>query len=132
MTAPVSVGKIRTLQDRTPTERARALRREDTDAEARLWAALRDRRLGGWKWKRQVPFGPYIVDFLCLETRLVVEVDGSQHADLIAYDSRRTAWLGRHGLRVLRFWNSDVLTNRDGVSLTILDACGGELLSPDA
>jgi len=66
------------------------------------------------------------VDFLCVEAGLVVEVDGGQHADQVAYDARRTAYLERSGLRVLRFWNSDVMTNRDGVCLTILDACGGE------
>jgi very-short-patch-repair endonuclease len=87
---------------------------------------LRAERLGGWKWKRQVPWGPYFLDFLCRDARLVVEVDGGQHASQLAYDARRTAYLARSGLRVLRFWNSDVLTNGDGVCLTILDACGGE------
>jgi very-short-patch-repair endonuclease len=106
--------------------RARRLRRETTHAEARLWNALRARRLGGWKWRRQVPFGPYFLDFLCVEAGLVVEVDGGQHADQVAYDARRTAYLERLGLRVIRFWNSAVLTNRDGVCATILDACGGE------
>ena len=113
--------QIRTLR----VERARELRREDTRAEARLWNALRARRLGGWKWKRQVPSGPYFLDFLCIEAALVVEVDGGQHADQIAYDQRRTAHIERSGLRVLRFWNGEVLTNRDGVCLTILNACGG-------
>jgi adenine-specific DNA-methyltransferase len=70
--------------------------------------------------------GPFIVDFLCAEAGLVVESDGGQHADQVAYDERRTAYLEALGLRVLRFWNSAVLTNRDGVCLTILDACGGE------
>ncbi|HXA38253.1 MAG TPA: DUF559 domain-containing protein [Phenylobacterium sp.] len=120
------MGKIRTLKDRTPTLRAQRLRREDTEAEARLWGSLRDRRLGGWKWRRQVPRGPYIVDFLCVESRLVVELDGSQHADNLDYDERRTAYLERSGLRVLRFWNSEVLTNSDGVCWAILEACGGE------
>jgi len=111
---------------RAATERARELRRDDTHAEAQLWNVLRARRLGGWKWKRQVPWGPYFLDFLCREAGLVVEVDGGQHADQIAYDQRRSAYLERAGLRVLRFWNSAVLTNRDGVCLTILEACGGE------
>ena len=102
------------------------MRRYDTDAEARLWTALRAQRLGGWKWKRQVPFGPFILDFLCREARLVVEVDGSQHAERHAYDQRRTAYLQRSGLRVLRFWNADVLISREGVCDAILDACGGE------
>ena len=102
------------------------MRREDTDAEARLWNALRAQRLGGWKWKRQVLFGPFILDFLCREARLVVEVDGSQHAEEIEYDQRRTAYLRRAGLRVPRFWNSEVLTNREGVCDAILRASGGE------
>jgi adenine-specific DNA-methyltransferase len=101
------------------------LRHDDTEAEARLWESLRDRRLGGWKWRRQVPRGPFIVDFYCAEAKLVVELDGGQHADQVEYDERRTAYLASTGLRVLRFWNSDVLTNRDGVCLTILDACEG-------
>jgi very-short-patch-repair endonuclease len=120
------VGRIKTLRQHVAVQRARDLRRRDTDAEARLWNALSAARLGGWKWKRQVPFGPYILDFLCREAALVVEVDGGQHADQVAYDTRRTAHLERAGLRVLRFWNHQVLENCDGVCLTILDACGGD------
>ncbi len=108
------------------------MRRNDTDAEARLWHALRARRLGGWRWRRQAPFGPFILDFLCVEAGLVVELDGGQHADQLAYDARRTSYLEARGFRVLRFWNSEVLTNCDGVCIAILDACGGELLSPGA
>ena len=106
--------------------RARELRRDDTVAEARLWNALRAHRLGGWKWKRQVPWGPYFLDFLCRDAGLAVEVDGGQHSEQIDYDARRTRFIERSGLRVLRFWNSAVLENRDGVCLAILDACGGE------
>ncbi|MET0271876.1 MAG: endonuclease domain-containing protein [Phenylobacterium sp.] len=120
------MGRIRTLKDRTQLGRARTLRHADTDAETRLWNALRNHRLGGWKWKRQVPRGPYIVDFLCAATKLVVELDGGQHADQVAYDARRTSYLEGLGLRVLRFWNSDALNNTDGVCLMILEACGGE------
>jgi very-short-patch-repair endonuclease len=120
------MGTVRTLRRVATLTRARELRRSDTGAEARLWNALRAHRLGGWRWKRQVPWGPYFLDFLCVDAGLVVEVDGSQHADEVAYDERRTAYLKRSGLRVLRFWNHDVLTNRDGVCLSILDACGGE------
>jgi len=120
------MAKITTLKDTTPRDRARRMRREDTDAEARLWTALRAHRLGVWKWRRQVPKGPFIVDFLCDEAGLVVEVDGGQHADRAAYDARRTAYLATAGLRVLRFWNSEVLSNRDGVCITILQACGRE------
>jgi very-short-patch-repair endonuclease len=117
---------FKSLKDTTQRDRARAMRREDTQAEARLWNALRARRLGGWQWRRQVPRGPFIVDFLCIEANLVVELDGGQHADQAEYDARRTEYLEGLGLRVIRFWNSAVLTNRDGVCDTILDACGGE------
>jgi very-short-patch-repair endonuclease len=120
------VGTVKTMRRAAAVARARELRRHDTDAEARLWDVLRAHRLGGWKWKRQVPWGPYFLDFLCVEAGVVVEADGGQHADQVAYDERRTAYLARSGLRVLRFWNSDVLTNRDGVCQAILDACGGE------
>lgn len=119
------MGKVRKLRDPTPVLRARSLRARDTKAEARLWAALRDRRLGGWRWRRQAPQGPYIVDFYCAAARLVVELDGGQHADAVGYDERRTAYLNAKGLRVLRFWNHQVLTSREGVCLTILNACEG-------
>ena len=120
------MGIIRTVRRKTLVHRARTLRREQTNAERRLWNALCAQKLGGWDWRRQVPFGPYILDFLCREARLVVEVDGSQHAEQVEYDARRTAFLNRHRLCVLRFWNADVLTNCDGVCITILNACGGE------
>jgi very-short-patch-repair endonuclease len=120
------MGEVRTIGRAVALQRAREMRRNHTNAEARLWNVLRAQRLGGWKWKRQVPFGPFILDFLCREARLVVEVDGSQHAEDIAYDQRRTAYLRKSGLRVLRFWNSEVLTNRSGVCDVILQACGGE------
>ena len=106
--------------------RARRMRREATRAEAHLWNALRASRLGGWKWKRQVPFGPYILDFLSVDAALVVEVDGGQHSDAAEYDTHRTAYLERQGLKVIRFWNTDVLTNRDGVCLAVLAACSGD------
>ena len=106
------MGQIKRLRQKLTLHRAKSLRHNDTDAEARLWNALRSGRLDGMTWKRQVPFGPYILDFLCRDVRLVVEVDGSQHAEQIVYDTRRTVYLERAGLRVLRFWNSDVLINR--------------------
>jgi very-short-patch-repair endonuclease len=121
---------VRTLRRAATIERARDLRHRDTHAEARLWNVLRAGRLGGWKWKRQVPFGPFFLDFLCVEASLVVELDGGQHADQVAYDVRRTAYLVARGLHVLRFWNSAVLTNRDGVCLSILEACGGNRPPP--
>ena len=76
------------------TERARELRVNKTRAEALLWHVLRDRRLGGWKWRRQVARGPFIVDFFCKEAGLIVELDGGQHSDQVDYDARRTAYLG--------------------------------------
>jgi very-short-patch-repair endonuclease len=100
-------------------ERSRALRRNSTDAERRLWSALRDRRLQGYRFRRQYPIGAFIVDFACTLHRLVVEVDGGQHAQSAA-DSRRTAWLAGEGWRVLRFWNNDVLANTEGVVQVIL------------
>ena len=124
--------RIRIIERAPRVQRARELRKDDTDAEAKLWNALRARRLGGWKWKRQVPWGPYFPDFLCVEAGVVVELDGGQHTDQAAYDARRTAYIVRSGLRVIRFWNHVVLTNPDGVCLNILDACGGEQSTGDA
>ena len=109
-----------------PRTHARDLRKQQTRVEARLWAALRDRRLGGWKWKRQVPLGPFIADFVCAEQMLIVEMDGGQHSDAVAYDARRTAYLEGLGYRVLRFWNAVLIEDSDVVCDTILRACGGE------
>ena len=95
--------------------RARSLRAESTDAERRLWGALRARRLMGWRFRRQQPIGPYIVDFVCIERRLIVEVDGSQHREAIRYDTARDWFLCRRGFVVMRFWNSDVLTQTAAV-----------------
>ncbi len=104
-----------------PHDTARQLRMTMTDAERRLWSALRSRRLRGYKFRRQHPLGPFVVDFACIEHRLIVEADGGQHSDNAA-DLRRTAWLQRHGWRVLRFWNNDILANPEGVQETILQA----------
>jgi very-short-patch-repair endonuclease len=120
------VAKVRTHKHPILRQRAKTMRSSDTRAEAHLWNVLRAHRLGGWKWRRQVPKGPYILDFLCDQAGLVVEVDGGQHAEQVDYDARRAAYLAQCGLRVLRFWNSEVLTNRHGVCLTILDALGGD------
>jgi very-short-patch-repair endonuclease len=102
---------------------ARALRRELTEAEVALWRALRDRRLAATKWRRQFPMGPFIVDFVCLERRVVVECDGSQHAGSTR-DGHRDAWLAREGFQVVRFWNHEVLKERRNVIDTILARCG--------
>ena len=95
--------------------KAQRLRRETTDAERKLWSALRNRQLNGAKFRRQQPIGPFIADFVCQEHRLIVEADGSQHAEGDG-DARRTAFLESKGYRVLRFWNSDILTNLRGVA----------------
>src|ERR1700742_5196998 len=99
----------------------RRLRSNQTDAERRLWFALRDRRLSGFKFVRQEAIGPFIVDFVCRDKNLIVEVDGGQHSES-ASDKRRDSYLSAERYRVVRFWNNDVLTNRDGVLLTILGA----------
>ncbi|MEQ8611114.1 MAG: DUF559 domain-containing protein [Parvibaculaceae bacterium] len=98
---------------------ARQLRVTATDAEFRLWHRLRNRALGGCKFRRQFPVGPYIADFICIERKLIVELDGGQHADNPA-DIRRTRFLELRGYRVIRFWNPDVLSNTDGVLEMIL------------
>ena len=110
--------------------RARAMRGAPTDAEQRLWRLLRDRRLSGVKFRRQVPVGPYIVDFLCVASKLIVEADGSQHAES-PRDEIRDAYLRREGWTVLRFWNHEVTRNRDGVLETILaQACSSREEGP--
>jgi very-short-patch-repair endonuclease len=103
------------------TDRSRRLRRSSTDAESRLWNRLRSRAIKGHKFVRQEPIGRYVVDFVCREQRLVIEVDGSQHADS-PLDSVRDRWLHDHNYRVLRFWNNDVLLNIEGVLETIASA----------
>ncbi len=95
--------------DERMRERARALRGGMTEAEQRLWRELRGRRFEGLKFRRQKPLGHYIVDFVCLERSLVVELDGGQHAEQVVYDRQRDAWLNSQGFVVLRFWNHDVL-----------------------
>ena len=101
---------------------ARSLRANQTDAETRLWTGLRDRRLAGAKFRRQAASGPYIADFACFAARLIVELDGGQHAQDADADAARTAWLEGQGFRVLRFWNNDVLANTEGVLERILEA----------
>lgn len=96
-------------------ERARALRREMAEAERCLWYQLRAHRFMGLKFKRQKPLGRYIVDFVCLERRLIIELDGGQHAEQLAYDQRRDCWLRTQGFDVLRFWNHEVLLQADAV-----------------
>ena len=101
---------------------ARQLRHTQTGAEARLWYMLRNRRIGGFRFRRQFPVGNFIVDFCCRERCLVVEIDGSQHMNRAVADSRRTKLIEARGYRVLRFWNSEVLSNLDAVLEVILSA----------
>ena len=96
------------------TNRARVLRSSTTDAEARLWQRLRHRGLAGFKFARQVPVGHYYADFVCREARLIVEVDGSQHADSVT-DRQRDEELTKLGYRVVRVWNNDISNNMDAV-----------------
>ena len=99
------------------TPLARDLRQQMTDAERFLWSRLRRRFLGA-KFRRQVPLGPFIVDFACMRSTLVIEVDGGQHLESAA-DAARDQWLAENGFRVLRFWNHEVFQNLDGALETI-------------
>ncbi len=101
---------------------ARTLRKQMTDAERALWKHLRLRQIGGQKFRRQHPIGPYIVDFVCLEKRFIIEVDGGHHASQMDEDAKRTAWLHAQGFRVLRLWNHDVLTATEAVMEQINEA----------
>jgi very-short-patch-repair endonuclease len=94
---------------------ARKLRKSMTEAERKLWRGLRLHQMHGHKFRRQFPIGPYIVDFVCLEARLIVEVDGGQHADEKCGDAQRDAWLTTQNFRVLRYWNNQVLKELDAV-----------------
>ena len=94
---------------------ARDLRTHSTEAENRLWYFLRDRRFTDAKFRRQVPIGPYVVDFLCLSAALVVELDGGQHSERVDHDEARTRFLEARGFRVVRFWNDEVMGNTEGV-----------------
>ena len=102
----------------TPLNRARDLRHNMTDAEHGLWRILRNRQFVATKFRRQVPIGPYIADFVCYDARLIVEADGGQHAES-ASDAQRDAWFAAQGFRTLRFWNNDILTNPEGVAFAI-------------
>jgi error-prone DNA polymerase len=110
------------MTPRQSTQRARRLRNHLTETERHLWQRLRRRQLCGYKFRRQFPIGPYIVDFVCLEARLVVELDGGQHNQQITQDQVRDQWLGRQGFRILRFWNNVIFTHTDEVLGQIMDA----------
>ncbi|PWC40678.1 DUF559 domain-containing protein [Azospirillum sp. TSO22-1] len=101
-------------------EKARTLRRDPTPAERALWHLLRARQVGGWKFRRQHPGPPYVLDFACLEAHAAVECDGEGHANTVRRDSQRAEYLTAQGWRILRFWNHEVLENPMGVAETIL------------
>ena len=102
-------------QTRRATLRARELRRDMTDAETKLWSRLRNGRLLGTKFRRQVPIGSFIADFCCRNLKLVIEVDGGQHAEHAAQDAARTRMISTHGYTVVRFWDDEVLKDTDAV-----------------
>jgi very-short-patch-repair endonuclease len=108
----------------------RRLRNAPTDAERALWQRLRARQLAGCKFRRQHPFGDYIVDFVCLQNKLVIELDGGQHADSVTADAARSAYLERAGFTVLRFWNHQVLREMDSVLECVWRELVGETPHP--
>ncbi len=110
------------------TKLAKGLRKRSTDVEHLLWHRLRAGRFDGMKFRRQHPIGQYIVDFICLERKLIIELDGGQHTlpDEILKDRKRDAWLEKEGYTVMRFWDNEVLTNTSG----ILEAIRERLRTP--
>ena len=101
---------------------ARHLRRHATDVERKLWYQIRDKQIEGFRFRRQRPIGKFIVDFICLEAKLIIELDGGQHATAVTEDEKRTAFLEASGYRVLRFWNNEVIENMEGVLAHLLEA----------
>ena len=128
--SPQPNNQERSRTKRLNVDRARSLRVTQTDAEQALWFRIRNRRLQGWKFRRQHEIGPYIVDFLCPDAGLIVELDGGQHGDQQIYDEHRTFQLQAMGYRVLRFWNNEVLTNIDDVLEVLLEALASPGPSP--
>ena len=111
-------------EEESARDRGRRLRAESTDEERKLWAQLRAKRLGGFKFRRQHRIGPYFADFCCVAQHLIIELDGSQHAarEEERKDGLRTAYLNQQGYRVLRFWNEQVNTELQGVLQAIYAA----------
>ncbi|WP_449553959.1 endonuclease domain-containing protein [Lelliottia amnigena] len=102
-------------------EKSKQLRIAMTPEELRLWYLLRDRRFFGYKFRRQMPIGAYIVDFACFKASLIVELDGGQHQDDVEYDQRRSAFLNDNGWKVIRFWNNEFRSNEEDVLRVILE-----------
>jgi len=103
-------------------ENAKRLRSNMTDVEKKIWMQLRAKRFFGYKFYRQVPLGKYIPDFLCYEPKLIIELDGGQHAEQINYDQKRDAFFKEQGFMILRFWNNEVMQNMDGVLSVIIES----------
>ncbi|GLQ54669.1 endonuclease domain-containing protein [Devosia nitrariae] len=110
-----------TLKTKFAARNAKTLRTNSSDAERKLWSKLRNRQLAGCKFVRQLPVGRFIADFACRERDLIIELDGGQHDENAVADARRTAILEQYGYAVIRFWNTEVLTNIDGVLYVIRD-----------
>jgi very-short-patch-repair endonuclease len=112
------------------TAKAKSLRQTQTDVEHLLWQKLRNRQVLNFKFRRQFPIDPFIVDFCCLELKLIIELDGSQHLEQVTYDERRSLCLAQRGFKVIRFWNNEVIENTEGVLeriyLVILEITGKE------
>jgi len=111
-------------------DRARTLRRAQTEQERQLWQCLRAKRFSNFKFKRQHPLGYYIADFICFTPRMVIELDGSQHADSKAYDTDRDAWFVSQGFRVIRIWNNQWMLDRNDVLQMIWNELNKDPLSP--
>ncbi|MFY7115810.1 endonuclease domain-containing protein [Enterobacter cloacae complex sp. SHL020] len=111
-------------------EKSKQLRKQITPEELRLWYLFRGRRFFGYKFRRQMPIGTYIVDFACFKAKLIVELDGGQHQNEEAYDLRRTAFLNANGWEVLRFWNNEFRANEDEVMMVILQRLQSLMPSP--
>jgi very-short-patch-repair endonuclease len=99
--------------------KAKSLRQNQTEAEKVLWRHLRNRELAGYKFRRQVSIGPYVADFVCMKARLIVEIDGGQHANQVLYDQAREGFLRSEGYEIVRYWNTEVLGNLGGVLETL-------------
>ncbi|MYH02661.1 MAG: endonuclease domain-containing protein, partial [Nitrospira sp. SB0675_bin_23] len=112
--------------------KAHELRQRSTDAEQALWKRLRNRQLAGCKFRRQVLIGKYIVDFVCFERKVVIEVDGGHHQEQVSSDAVRTTWLESQGFRVLRFWNHEVLADAEAVQEALLVVLQESLPSSDS
>jgi very-short-patch-repair endonuclease len=118
-TTSVARARVKVPSRHVNTSRARSLRKRMTDAETKLWLALRGRRFANFKFRRQVPIGPFVADFICYSLRVVIEVDGGQHGESLS-DERRDRWFADNDFLVLRYWNNDMLQNLEGVLTSLL------------